>query len=385
MITKTKGKIMELKLDVNRIRTNEKLGLTLKSIYESYGYTPYKMSKFEEYELYARNKDFLGDGGILTFTDVSGRLMALKPDVTLSIVKNSMGAKGTQKVFYHENVYRTSKHRGSFKELEQSGIECIGDIGHCDIIEVLLLAIKSLEATGHPFKLEISHMGILSCLMDKLSLCDADRQEAISCIKHKNAHGINEIAQRNGINEPVALSDAIALNGSPKDVISALTKMVAADSEAYEALKELSSAFEALDELGYGDNVGIDLSVVNDMNYYRSLVFRGYVDKIPEGVLFGGRYDELVRKMGRSCSAIGFAVSLDKLSELSRNERAASIDVMLVYGEKTPFSVVYKTCEDLRQQGMTVIALSRLDTSIRATKTLYLKADGTVSERTEDN
>ena len=108
------------------------------------------------------------------------------------------------------------------------------------------------------------------------------------------------------------------------------------------------------------------------------VVFREWLDKF-------GRYDELVRKMGRSCSAIGFAVSLDKLSELSRNERAASIDVMLVYGEKTPFSVVYKTCEALRQQGMTVIALSRLDTSIRATKTLYLKADGTVSERTEDN
>ena len=87
---------MELKLDVNRISSTEKLGLTLKNIFEGYGYTPYKMSKFEEYELYARNLDFLGDGGILTFTDVSGRLMALKPDVTLSIVKNSLGSSGTQ-------------------------------------------------------------------------------------------------------------------------------------------------------------------------------------------------------------------------------------------------------------------------------------------------
>lgn len=375
---------MELKLDVNRISSTEKLGLTLKNIFEGYGYTPYKMSKFEEYELYARNLDFLGDGGILTFTDVSGRLMALKPDVTLSIVKNSLGSSGTQKVYYHENVYRASKQRGGFRELEQSGIECIGDIGELDVLEVLLLAIKSLEATGHPFKLEISHMGILSCLIDSLGLSDTDKMEIISCVKHKNAHGINEIAQKYGFSSPVPLSEAIALNGRPEDVIEALSDLVSGCDGALLALNELSVAVEAIKTLGYGDNIGIDLSVVNDLNYYRSLVFRGYIDRIPEGVLFGGKYDELVKKMGRDCSAVGFAVSIDKLSELSRNERNASIDVMLVHGSDASFIDVYKACERIREQGMTVISLKNADPSVRAIKTLYLHSDGTISDCLED-
>ena len=31
----------------------------LRELYRKYGYSQYKMSKFEEYDLYVRNKDFL--------------------------------------------------------------------------------------------------------------------------------------------------------------------------------------------------------------------------------------------------------------------------------------------------------------------------------------
>ncbi|MBR4953790.1 MAG: ATP phosphoribosyltransferase regulatory subunit, partial [Oscillospiraceae bacterium] len=68
---------------------NERVIFALRSLYNSYGYSRYKMSKFEEYDLYAHNKDFLISDSVITFTDTNGKLMALKPDVTLSIVKNS--------------------------------------------------------------------------------------------------------------------------------------------------------------------------------------------------------------------------------------------------------------------------------------------------------
>ena len=37
----------------------ERAVLAMRALYESFGYTKYKMSKFEEYDFYARNKDFL--------------------------------------------------------------------------------------------------------------------------------------------------------------------------------------------------------------------------------------------------------------------------------------------------------------------------------------
>ena len=79
----------------------------LRSLYKRYGYKKYKMSRFETYDFYLENRDFLQSEHVITFTDLRGRLMALKPDVTLSIVKNAAGEKSElQKYFYHENVFR---------------------------------------------------------------------------------------------------------------------------------------------------------------------------------------------------------------------------------------------------------------------------------------
>lgn len=63
------------------LRPEEEVMFKLRSLFSAYGYRRYKMSKFEEYDLYAGNKDFLSGGGILSFTNADGRLMALKPDV----------------------------------------------------------------------------------------------------------------------------------------------------------------------------------------------------------------------------------------------------------------------------------------------------------------
>ena len=119
--------------------------LSLRQLYEHFGYVHYKMNKFEEYDLYAENKDFLAGDKIITFTDTNGKLLALKPDVTLSIVKNYNDIPGVvRKVYYNENIYRTSKSTKTYKEIMQMGLECIGDLDIYQIAEVLILAAASL-------------------------------------------------------------------------------------------------------------------------------------------------------------------------------------------------------------------------------------------------
>ena len=82
------------------LRNEEKIILALRSLYARYGYAPYHMSKFEDYDLYVRNKDFLISSDVITFTDTNGKLKALKPDVTLSIVRSSRLAPGELKKLY---------------------------------------------------------------------------------------------------------------------------------------------------------------------------------------------------------------------------------------------------------------------------------------------
>ena len=55
----------------------EKITLALRELYFSRGYRTYRMSKFEEYDFYARNKEFLVSDNVITFTDTNGKLMAL--------------------------------------------------------------------------------------------------------------------------------------------------------------------------------------------------------------------------------------------------------------------------------------------------------------------
>ena len=106
------------------MKKDEAAACEMRRLYRSYGYTQFKMSRFEEYDLYVRNKDFLISDNIITFNDTDGRLMAMKPDVTLSIIKNSEYKKGcVQKVYYNENVYRVPKGSRSFKEIMQVGLE----------------------------------------------------------------------------------------------------------------------------------------------------------------------------------------------------------------------------------------------------------------------
>ena len=111
------------------LKNEEKILFSLRELYSKYGYQHYKMNRFEEYDLYIRNKDFLLSDQIITFSDRSGRLLAMKPDVTLSIIKNIQDAPdGVQKLYYNENVYRLSAKTKQFKEIMQVGLECIGNI-----------------------------------------------------------------------------------------------------------------------------------------------------------------------------------------------------------------------------------------------------------------
>ena len=92
-----------MNIDPKILRIDERVAHCLRTLYHRFGYCHYKMSKFEEYSLYAKNTDFLGSDAILSFTDTTGRLMALKPDVTLSIISNSKDIPGqVQKVYYDE-------------------------------------------------------------------------------------------------------------------------------------------------------------------------------------------------------------------------------------------------------------------------------------------
>ena len=295
----------------------ERAAFSLCALYEDAGYKKYRMSKFEEYALYVQNKDFLVSENVITFTDTDGKLLALKPDVTLSIIKNSRPQDGVMKVYYKENVYRVSKGTKSFKELMQAGLECLGDVTTDTVIEVLSLAAKSLDAISEENVLEISHLDVVSGVLSALSVSEEGKREILMYLGEKNESGVRAVAEREGLSEDQIklVSLLVTVYGAPKEVLPLLSSL-AITPALTAAIEELSAIVDGLSKLGLSDRLIIDFSVVNDMNYYNGIAFKGFVRGIPVGVLSGGEYDGLLKKMQKKEKGIGFAVYLDEIARL---------------------------------------------------------------------
>lgn len=340
------------------LKYEEQVIQSLRALYTAYGYAQYKMSKFEEYDLYVRNKDFLLSDSIITFTDTSGKLMALKPDVTLSILKNGKDTEGyVQKVYYNENVYRVSGNTRAFKEIMQVGLECIGDIDTYSLYETLLLAAKSLAAVSDRAVLDVSHLGILAAVLDSLAVPAESRDAWLRCIGEKNVHELCALAAAAGVRESdiELLKQLVSLYGRPNEVLPKLTALLSGRVDAG-LLDDFAALLDALCESDCSDLLRVDFSVVHDLRYYNGIVFKGFVEGIPSGVLSGGQYDTLLCKMGRRSGAIGFAVYLDLLERLQKSETRYDADVLLLYGKDAELSALRKAVNGFTAAGKSVSA-----------------------------
>ena len=301
-------------IDTAVLTNEEKISFALRSLYHRRGFRPYRMSKFEEYELYMKNKDFLRSPQVISFTDTNGKLMALKPDVTLSIVRAwRPAADEAQKFYYDENVYRVSESSGAFREIRQTGVECLGVRDDPGTAEVLGLALDSLKLISPDYQLCVSLLGVVEDVLDLAQLHGDARRDALRCMGEKNVHELRAVLDLAGVKQPDA------------ERIARLTLCTAAPSEASDALgaigcpeaapEEAKRFAAALPPEAQG-HVSLDFSILGDMRYYNSLAFQGYVRGVPSSVLSGGVYDRLLRRMGKPGRAIGFACYLDKLERL---------------------------------------------------------------------
>lgn len=319
-------------------------------LYTSYGYHRFLMNKFEDYSLYADNKSFLVDDRLLTFTD-GGKLKALKPDITLSIVKNLAKDQHLPlKVFYNETVYRVKKGDREFSELHQMGLELIGDNSLYAVTEVVSLAKATLDAVNEQNILDISHMGILSALIDDACKCGVNREELTAMILQKNADSIATLLAQSGCTSPLA---TLVASYSPISEMIPVLKTLLPQSRA---VCELAQVAEVLQNLGLDQNVYLDFSLMHDIGYYNGIIFKGYLKGVPVAVLSGGRYDPLLDRFGLSAAAIGFALYLDYIRY---NSVLPENDVLLLYSEQDSALDVAMAMRKLTAQGKPVMAAAQ--------------------------
>ena len=350
---------------------------SLRMLYEQYGYKRFKVSKFEEYDLYLQYKKFISTENIITFTDLNGKLYALKPDITLSIAKNAKQGEA-QKLYYKENVYRASGDTKEYKEITQLGLEYIGDIDEYTLGEVVLLAAQSLRSVSGRYVLDVSHMGFVSALLEEAGLNESEKEKIVTFLGKKDAHELTASCKRFGLSSEMTgrISALCEIYGDFESVYPKIRELAAVNSAMLEAADELENLYSFLKASGEGEHINLDFSIVNDMNYYNGVIYRGYVESVPFSVLSGGRYDNLLVKLGKNCQAIGFAVYVDLLELYAKHEKEYDVDVLLCYSaDVSPIEVSRKAAE-YTASGKTVKVMNRIPDGIKYKQLVKMTGEG---------
>ena len=355
----------------------ESISSALGRLYNRYGYSRYKMNKFEEYDLYARNKDFLISDSVITFTDLDGKLMALKPDVTLSIVKNTRDEPGIRKLHYNENVYRVSKGSHCYKEIMQVGLEAIGQIDEYCVYEVMKLAAESLTTTGRSCILEVSHLGLLSDALRHAGIPREEQKNVIRCIGEKNLHELQGICAGLGVRQENTqlLRQLASLYGTAEEVLPKVETLLKGIAEE-ESLSQFLRIVGALNAGKYGGLLRIDFSAVSDPQYYNGFVFKGFAQGIPSAVLSGGQYDSMMKKLKRQAGAIGFAVYLDILEQYAPGGTEYDVDTLLVYDEGCSIAEIEAKAKELTGCGESILLQRQIPPGIRCRQIITMKKGG---------
>ncbi|HKK96487.1 MAG TPA: ATP phosphoribosyltransferase regulatory subunit, partial [Anaerovoracaceae bacterium] len=316
----------------NKLTKEEALPLILKEIYESRGYEKYTMGEFIPYDIYMENKNFLRDEGIITFTGANGKLMALKPDVTMSVVKNITDDTITKKIYYYENVFRMSNSINQYEEINQIGVEFIGGDDLYSSTEVIELAYKSLKAISDNYILSINDMGFMSGLIKHLEFNEEAEYKLLKILKSKSQTELKEFCKKYSHDDRCFgyLAKIAKLEGPFNEVLEG-AKDLCLNDEMLLALDELNELYEALMQIGLADNIKLDLSIVNDLDYYNGIIFKGYVDGVPTAVLSGGRYDNLMYRLNKKQAAVGFAIYLSYLDRIMKTDKKYDAEAVLFY------------------------------------------------------
>ena len=329
--------------------------LNIRKMYDSYGYKRISLPSFEEYDLYNENKDFI-DRNILTVMSPNGKLLALRPDITLSVAKKVSKDQSLKysKIYYQENTYNLTKYVG-YEEDEQLGIELIGKESTFFDFEIINLAVKSLDIINKKSMIAVSHAGFISSIFENFDLEYEVKEQIFDCINRKNSHDIEKILENNkNVSENVKklIYKIPELSGNLENIEKELLKYEI-NENTKKILFELKQLNSLLLKFHKKSKIIFDFSIVKNLNYYNGIILQGYIEGFPNVILTGGRYDKLFEKFGVDTGAVGFAILTDGLKGYYKDENKNDFEVLIVY-DNSDFGKLVEIINDFQKKGLRV-------------------------------
>lgn len=293
----------------------------LADLFTRHGFSEVMTPGIEFYDVFHAESMEIPAESMYKLSDNKGRLLVMRPDSTMPIARlvttRLQNAPLPIRLYYAQDVYRLNHGLlGRYDQIFQAGVELIGAAGERADWEVLALAAEALrESAGDSFRIEIGHVGFFRSLAAQLDASAEVQEELRTCIESKNYAALNDILDTLPPSEAVDAMRRLPRLFGGEEVLDAAQTLCGSE-DTREALQYLARLYRALCRLGLGEQIMIDLGMVQSNAYYTGVIFRGYIEGSGDTVVSGGRYDTLLQQFGSSLPAIGFGVSVDSLTKV---------------------------------------------------------------------
>ncbi len=300
------------------------------------------------------------DGIAFRLVDSDGRLLALRPDMTVPIARMvssrmSAGASGAMRFRYAAEVFREHESlRGQMRGFSQLGVELVGVGGPVADAEVVAVMVEGLSALGIPeFTVGVGTVAVLHALVSAAGVDDEWRRSVLEAAHNRNLVGLDELSRAvTGGHVAQALRTVPRIRGGAEAIDRCREATAGLGCET--ALDELAATWELLVAACVSERVVIDFSVMRAFDYYTGLVIEAFAPGLGLPLGGGGRYDGVLDAYDSPLPAAGFALGLERVM-IALVEQGVAADVApldaVVGGEPT---AAITMAAGLRASGMRV-------------------------------
>lgn len=329
---------------------------TWRSVAGRYGFEEYDGPPLESLEMYTKKSGDEIVQQLYTFRDKGDREVALRPEMTPTLARmvaaRVQALKKPIRWFSIPQLFRYERQqRGRLREHFQLNMDIIGEASPLADAELMAAAIDIMRALGlgpGDVQLRVSDRRLIRSLLLGRGVTESQLPTAFAVIDRSERvpkNVLEEMLRESGFGsrESGAVFEVAALRGDH------------ALSAAGEAAEPLNQAVRALNAMGLGDYVSIDLTIVRGLAYYTGIVFELFdAQKALRAIAGGGRYDGLL-----DLPALGFGMGDVVLGELLKERGVApkastELGAFLVAVGGDDMPTMLQLAHALRERGIAV-------------------------------
>lgn len=289
-----------------------------RAVFSAWGYDPVETPVLEVSETLEAASGRL-EGTAFRLLDAGGRLLAMRPDMTLPIARmvsaRMPGGDGVWRLRYDAEVFRENESlRGQSRQFTQLGVEMVGASGPAADAEIVLLLAETLTACGlRGFTVAIGDVEVFSAIVGEAGMPPEWGASVLRAAHERNLVEIDRLSVEPGVAEKVgaALRSVIRISGGAEAIVACREAL--AGLGLSDVLGPLAQTWSLVEGRAAG-RVAVDFGTMRDFDYYTGLVLEVYAPGIGLPIGGGGRYDSVLGRYGRPAPAVGFALGLERIT-----------------------------------------------------------------------